>query len=336
MEVPMLRLSQVSVMLIGLAGLVACRDDRSNPLASNTGNPSFDRQGEQDEEGAGLLPLVAVFGPGKGHIRAARIPHPTTPGNFAVHIEIGIRHAKPNTAYVAQRAPEVFPTGAPAGVDVAERLHRLATALESCLSEARRGLGVPLRVSLLTGRAVALLELLAAAAGTWVVTTDAGVRIRRGGRRQTGRRRSVRGTVAHQPVSGRFARDHWGDSPLRRCSERRRGGAAARWPDLDLQLEPPLAEGRVHVMHQAHEHFIAFPLVLDERVLLAPLPVVDRRLQLVEVVEVILPFLVDDGEHDVRQCLRAEVHRTDLALDLLEVVELGLEGLARRLLRGPL
>ncbi len=88
-------------------------------------------------------------------------------------------------------------------------------------------------------------------------------------------------------------------------------------------------------MHQAHEHFIAFPLVLDERVLLAPLPVVDRRLQLVEVVEVILPFLVDDGEHDVRQCLRADVHRTDLALDLLEVVELGLEGLARRLLRGP-
>src|SRR5437016_13882085 len=119
MEVPMLRLSQVSVTLIGLAGLVACRDDRSNPLASNTRNPSFDRQREQDEEAVGLLPLVAVFGPGKGHIRAVRIPHPTTPGNFAVHIEIRIRHAKPNTAYVAQRAAEAFPTGAPAGFDVA-------------------------------------------------------------------------------------------------------------------------------------------------------------------------------------------------------------------------
>jgi len=115
----MLSRSQVSVVLIGLAGLVACRDDRSNPLTSNTRNPSFDRQREQDEEGAGFVPLVAVFGPGKGHIRAVRIPHPTTPGNFAVHIEIRIRHAKPNTAYVAQRAPEVFPTGAPAGFDVA-------------------------------------------------------------------------------------------------------------------------------------------------------------------------------------------------------------------------
>src|SRR2546430_12518214 len=77
MEVPMLRLSQVSVTLIGLAGLLGCRDDRSNPLASNTWNPSFDRQREQDEEGAGFLPLVAVFGPGKSHIRAVRIPHPT-------------------------------------------------------------------------------------------------------------------------------------------------------------------------------------------------------------------------------------------------------------------
>src|SRR5256885_16205622 len=120
MEVPMLRLSQVSVMLIGLAGLVACRDDRANPLASNTRNPSFDRQREQDEEGAGFLPLVAVFGPGKGHIRAVRIPHPTTPGNFAVHIEIKIRNAKPNTAYAAKRGPEAFPTGRPAAYEVAQ------------------------------------------------------------------------------------------------------------------------------------------------------------------------------------------------------------------------
>jgi len=112
-------LSQVALMVVGLACLVGCREDRSNPLSSNARNPSFDRQGEQDEEDAGFLPLLAVFGPGKGHIRAVRIPHPTTPGNFAVHIAIRIRHAKPNTAYVAQRAPEVFPAGAPAGFDVA-------------------------------------------------------------------------------------------------------------------------------------------------------------------------------------------------------------------------
>jgi len=112
-------LSQVALMVVGLACLVGCREDRSNPLSSNARNPSFDRQGEQDEEDAGFLPLLAVFGPGKGHIRAVRIPHPTTPGNFAVHIAIRIRHAKPNTTYVAQRAPGVFPAGAPAGFDVA-------------------------------------------------------------------------------------------------------------------------------------------------------------------------------------------------------------------------
>ena len=116
----MQRLTRVSLLLVGLAGWVACKDDRSNPLVSNAvGNQSFDRQREREEEDGGFLPLVAVFGPGRGHLRAVRIPHPTTPGNFAVHVEIKIRHAKPNTNYVVQRAAEAFPTGAPAGFDVA-------------------------------------------------------------------------------------------------------------------------------------------------------------------------------------------------------------------------
>lgn len=130
----MLRLSQLSLMLLAVAGAAACTDDQSNPLVSNrAGNPSFDRQGEQDDGANGFVPLVAVFGPGHGRVRATRIPHPTTPGNFAVHIEIEIRHAKPNTAYLGQRAPEVFPPpGPPAGFDVA------TLADGSC----QRGLGI--------------------------------------------------------------------------------------------------------------------------------------------------------------------------------------------------
>jgi hypothetical protein len=122
-----------SALWTGLAivGLwpAACTDNRSNPVAANSaGGPSFDRHGESvdlsrdgdDDEGQ-FLSLVSVFGPGKGRIRATRIPHPTTPGNFAVHIEIRIRHAKPNTAYVGQRAAEAFapPATPPGGFPVA-------------------------------------------------------------------------------------------------------------------------------------------------------------------------------------------------------------------------
>src|SRR3989442_11881878 len=101
-------LSQVALMVVGLACLVGCREDRSNPLSSNARNPSFDRQGEQDEEDAGFLPLLAVFGPGKGHIRAVRIPHPTTPSSTAVHIGLMIRHKKPIRSYVPLRALEAY------------------------------------------------------------------------------------------------------------------------------------------------------------------------------------------------------------------------------------
>ncbi len=107
----------------------ACTDSRSNPVAANSAaSPSFDRHSESfdlnresDDDEGDFLPLVSVFGPGKGRIRATRIPHPTTPGNFAVHIEIRIRHTKPNTAYVGQRAAEAFapPATPPAGFPVA-------------------------------------------------------------------------------------------------------------------------------------------------------------------------------------------------------------------------
>lgn len=100
----------------------ACSDSRSNPAAeSSAGSPSLNRDHDGDDNDGRFLRLVSVFGPGRGRIRATRVPHPTTPGNFAVHIEIRIDHAKPNTAYVGQRAAEAFPApGAPpAGFDVA-------------------------------------------------------------------------------------------------------------------------------------------------------------------------------------------------------------------------
>ncbi len=102
----------------------ACQDTRSQPTApSNSGEPSFSREREDDDhdDDAGFLKLISLVGPGRGTIRATRVPHPTTPGNFAVHIEIRIRHAKPNTVYVGQRAAEAIPPPgvAPAGFDLA-------------------------------------------------------------------------------------------------------------------------------------------------------------------------------------------------------------------------
>jgi hypothetical protein len=129
MEVRMIRRS---ALLTGLATVAllpaACTDSRSNPAgptnarsASLTPNANFEAEREQDEDDRGFLRLVSVVGPGSGRIRATRIPHPTTPGNFAVHIEIRIRHAKPNTAYVGQRAAEAFapPATPPGGFPVA-------------------------------------------------------------------------------------------------------------------------------------------------------------------------------------------------------------------------
>lgn len=117
----MFRLSQLSLVLVGLAGLGACTKDRSNPLAASaTGNPSFSRDrdindGDLEESEGGFLRLVSIVGPGQGRFRATRVPHPTVPGNFAVHVEAIIHHAKPNTTYLVQRAAEVFNPAPPAG-----------------------------------------------------------------------------------------------------------------------------------------------------------------------------------------------------------------------------
>ena len=111
------------ILTAGLAAIssVGCADNQPAPTDPNSPRSvSFDNRDEQDVEEGGFLPLVSVAGPGKGHIRATRIPHPTTPGNFAVHIEIKIRHAKRNTGYVGQRAAEAFapPAVPPAGFDL--------------------------------------------------------------------------------------------------------------------------------------------------------------------------------------------------------------------------
>jgi hypothetical protein len=111
------------ILATGLAVItsVGCVDDSPNPAGPNPpGTANFDDEDEQDVENGGFLPLVSVVGPGKGHIRATRIPHPTSPGNFAVHIEIEIKHAKGNTSYVGQRAAEAFapPAVPPTGFDL--------------------------------------------------------------------------------------------------------------------------------------------------------------------------------------------------------------------------
>jgi len=120
MEVRMMR---DVILAAGLAviSLLGCADNQSDPAGPNdSSGASFDGEDDQNEAARGFLTLVSVVGPGKGHIRATRIPHPTTPGNFAVHIEIRIRHAKPNTGYLGQRAAEAFapPAVAPTGFDL--------------------------------------------------------------------------------------------------------------------------------------------------------------------------------------------------------------------------
>jgi hypothetical protein len=116
-----------AILTTGLALIAllpgACTDNRPNPAAPNrAGSPMFDRDHERDDDDDDdrrFLRLVSVVGPGKGRFRATRVPHPTIPGNFAVHIEVRLRHAKQNTTYVVQRAAEAFaPPGAPAGFDV--------------------------------------------------------------------------------------------------------------------------------------------------------------------------------------------------------------------------
>src|SRR4051794_33082529 len=87
-------------------------------------------------------------------------------------------------------------------------------------------------------------------------------------------------------------------------------------------LLPDLGGGDVAdevVLHGAHhglEHVEALPLPLDQRVLLAHGPEVDALLEVVHLVEVLAPLLVDDGQHDPALDL-PEVLRPDRGLFLL-------------------
>jgi hypothetical protein len=78
--------------------LSACSPDR--PTAPS-GRPDDEAVGQAPSlsaasgHGRGWLQLVSVSGPGRGRIRATPIEHPTTRGNFAVHIEIEVRRAPP-------------------------------------------------------------------------------------------------------------------------------------------------------------------------------------------------------------------------------------------------
>src|SRR5256885_7069888 len=176
----------------------------------------------------------------------------------------------------------------------------------------------------LQGRSVTLLELLAAAAGTGIVAADAGVRIRR--KRRFGdpasstalHRRWRRLAARNQTVRSRFGRDHRGlparaagQSPGWTCDAATgrslRSGLARRRADLDLQLEPALGECRAQVVHEFHEHFVGFLLVLDQRVLFAPRAIIDAVAELIAIVEVVLPLLVDHADRDFGQRLVGQV-----------------------------
>src|SRR5690348_3493701 len=74
----------------------------------------------------------------------------------------------------------------------------------------------------------------------------------------------------------------------RRLTPRRLGTLGAH-----LNLEKPLGKGRLNVVHEVLKHVEGLTLVLHQRVLLAPGAVLDRVAELVQVVEVVLPPLVE-------------------------------------------
>lgn len=105
------------------AVLLACDDPSHSPSEPSTTDRGLEPNGSSSWDGSGSRKhreLIAIDGPGFGSIRARRVPHPTTPGNFAIHIVVSVRHALPSTSYLVQRAPETFaPPGAPTGFDLA-------------------------------------------------------------------------------------------------------------------------------------------------------------------------------------------------------------------------
>src|SRR5258708_3546766 len=158
------------------------------------------------------------------------------------------------------------------------------------------------RVSLCP-RPVALLELLAAAAGTRVVAPNPGVGVRRD--RHTGwpgRRLGTGGRAGtDQPVRLRFGRGHRCRPARSTQRPRDRTPALAalsrRRSDLHLQLEPALGERGMQVVHEVHEHSVGLLLVLDQRVPLTPCAALNRSPPLLPVVQAGFPILIHDAEH---------------------------------------
>jgi hypothetical protein len=104
------------------------------------------------------------------------------------------------------------------------------------------------------------------------------------------------------------------------------GGLDGGLLDHDLHVHHVLHEVLGDARHHLPEHLEALTLPLDERVLLAHGPQVDALLQVVHLVEVLAPLLVDDLEHHLTLDL-AHRRGAELLLALLVVAR----GLAHEL-----
>lgn len=159
----MMRTTILAAGLVTAAVLsTACQDPQSHPTAPGA-NFSRDHDDHDDDDGRGFVKLISPVGPGRGGFRAIRIPHPTTPGNFAIHVEVRLHHVKRNATYVVQRAVEAFaPPGAPAGFDLA------TTTDGSC----QRGLFIP-PWSTLVPASAPFVSFPDQGTGSPTITTDA-------------------------------------------------------------------------------------------------------------------------------------------------------------------
>ena len=95
----------------------------------------------------------------------------------------------------------------------------------------------------------------------------------------------------------------------------------------DLDLEEPLGERRLDVVHQVFEHLEGLALVLHQWVLLAPRPVLNGVPKLVQVVQVVLPALVEHRQHHLREHLGIHVGDPDRAAEVGQVLDLPAEAL---------
>ncbi len=101
---------------------------------------------------------------------------------------------------------------------------------------------------------------------------------------------------------------------------------------LYLQPEETLSKGLANVVDQVLKEVERFTLVLDQRILLATRSILDGVPQLIEVVQMILPLLIEHLQHEVREQLLGEILRAVPLFDLLPRCDLGSERIATGLL----